>query len=457
MKLDLVSLIMNPFILVFTTIGVGMLLARIKLGRFTFGLSNCLFVGLLVGWGIYKFAQSLPSTNSGYSKALQLIKVGVIDQDFFNLFLVLFIASVGLLASRDLGKIIQKYGSKFIILGFLITFTGGAVTYGMAVLLPGRNSWEITGVYTGALTSSPGLAAALESVRQHSRQIVENYPHLSERVKQEILMKIKVNEEKTFSPPDSLTNDQKEQYIKNAEAGVGVGHSIGYPFGVLVVILAVHLIPWIFKLDLVRERGIFLREVAEGKEGMGIKTRGETTGFDLLGFIIVCLLGYFLGEIRLNLGPLGYFSLGSTGGVLFTSLLLGYFGKISIINFRMNHEILGIIREISLAFFLAIVGLRYGYYVFSTLTGYGIYLVIISLIVGLTAILIGYLVGRYIFKLNWIILVGAICGGMTSTPGLGAAIEAIGSDEPAAGYGAIYPFALLGMVIFSITLHILPI
>jgi putative transport protein len=40
---------------------------------------------------------------------------------------------------------------------------------------------------------------------------------------------------------------------------------------------------------------------------------------------------------------------------------------------------------------------------------------------------------------------------------IGAAIEAVGSDGPAAGYGAIYPFALLGMVIFSIILHNLPI
>jgi len=50
-------------------------------------------------------------------------------------------------------------------------------------------------------------------------------------------------------------------------------------------------------------------------------------------------------------------------------------------------------------------------------------------------------------------LSGAICGGMTSTPGLGAAIDAAGSDEPAAGYGAVYPFALLGMVLFSIILN----
>jgi putative transport protein len=65
----------------------------------------------------------------------------------------------------------------------------------------------------------------------------------------------------------------------------------------------------------------------------------------------------------------------------------------------------------------------------------------------------GFLVGRYLFKINWVMLSGAICGGMTSTPGLGAAIDAIGCDDPAAGYGAVYPFALLGMVVFSILLN----
>ena len=79
-----------------------------------------------------------------------------------------------------------------------------------------------------------------------------------------------------------------------------------------------------------------------------------------------------------------------------------------------------------------------------------------SLAVGAIAIMVGFLLGRYVFKLNWIMLSGAICGGMTSTPGLGAATEAVGSDDPGAGYGATYPFALLGMVIFTIILHKLP-
>jgi len=57
--------------------------------------------------------------------------------------------------------------------------------------------------------------------------------------------------------------------------------------------------------------------------------------------------------------------------------------------------------------------------------------------------------GRKLWKINWIILAGAICGAMTSTPGLGAAISATDSEDCAAGYGAAYPVALFCMVIFT--------
>lgn len=122
----------------------------------------------------------------------------------------------------------------------------------------------------------------------------------------------------------------------------------------------------------------------------------------------------------------------------------------------MNSKILGVVRQLSLAFFLAIVGLRYGFKVFDALFGSGAYLALVSLVVGVVAMLIGFFIGRYVFKINWVMLAGAICGGMTSTPGLGAAVDALESDDPAAGYGATYPFALLGMVIFTIILHKMP-
>ena len=80
--------------------------------------------------------------------------------------------------------------------------------------------------------------------------------------------------------------------------------------------------------------------------------------FDLTAFIVACFLGYTIGRLKFNLGPLGYVALGSTGGVLLTSLILGHIGKIDMLHFRMDNKILVVIREISLVFFLAIIGLR---------------------------------------------------------------------------------------------------
>jgi len=135
MQFNLAVWIMNPFVLMMITVFLGMFFGKIKFGKFTFGVSGCLFVGLIIGWWVYKLASTFPKTESGYNEALELIKNGVIDKGFFTLFLILFIAAVGLLAAKDIGIIIKKYGSKFIILGFLITFTGAAVTVSVNLLV----------------------------------------------------------------------------------------------------------------------------------------------------------------------------------------------------------------------------------------------------------------------------------------------------------------------------------
>ncbi|HZX47165.1 MAG TPA: hypothetical protein VFF83_07820 [Clostridia bacterium] len=411
MEFDWVEWVTSPFVLMAVSVFTGVLIGRIKVGRFSLGISGALFTGLVVGWFIYnKFALPYEGTPEAPGYAAGILSDGVVHIDFFYLFLMLFVASVGLLASKDLGAVVKKYGVKFIILGFLITFAGAAVTYLMVLASPGQDPFAVSGVYVGALTSSPGLGAAIETV---------------------------------------------SRYGTDAEAAVGAGYAISYPFGVLVVILAVNFIPLMLGIDMEREKEVFKREMAEARSAVGTREIPEVS-FDIAGFFLTIIIGYTIGSIRVHMGPLGFFSLGSTGGVLIGALLLGYMGKLGGIHFRMGSKVLGVIREVSLAFFLSIVGLRYGYRVFDALISGGAYLAFVSLVVGTLAILAGYLVGRHLFGINWVMLSGAICGGMTSTPGLGAAIDAVGSDDPAAGYGAVYPFALLGMVMFSILLHRMP-
>jgi putative transport protein len=464
MKLEIMDLILNPFILMFVTVVLGLWFGKVKFGKFSFGSSGALFVGLVVGWAAYKLANGIYSsgdeTAAGYEAARVIFESNggkVINQLFFSTSLILFVAGVGLLAAKDIGYIIRKYGPRFIIMGLVITFVGAGMTYVCTAFTHNTNSYAVVGVYTGAMTSSPGLASALETAELHSKELADDYPNLSQKEKESIVEIINMDEKYNLKAEDvkELDPAQKQAYVNQATGQVGIGSAVGYPFGVIIVILAVNFLSVIFKFDVEEEK----RQYREEMRNAALKGAGKTiptTKFSIASLAMVCFFGYILGSIRVYAGPLGYVSLESTGGVLIGALVLGYIGKIGPMSFRMDPKTLGIVRELGLVFFLAIVGLNYGYGVFDAIAGSGVTLALVSLVVGFVACMVGFFLGRYVFKLNWILLVGALCGGMTSTPGLGAATDAVGSDEPGAGYGATYPFALLGMVIFTIVLNKLP-
>ncbi|MDD3656826.1 MAG: hypothetical protein PHI72_08735 [Atribacterota bacterium] len=453
-------LIINPIVLISLCVLLGILFGNIRLGRFSFSTSGSMFVGIVVGWLIIKYIHTIEPNSEIYSTAQNILSREIIDKGFFDLFLILFIASVGLLAARDVGRVIKKYGIKFILMGFLITFLGAATTYCFSLLNPVENPYLYTGVYTGALTSSPGLGAALETARLHSTELADRFSQLKDSEKKKILNIINYGEKFDTDSLLSLSEEQKNIFIKNSEVAIGTGYAVGYPFGVIIVIFAMNFFPVIFKINTDKEKLLLIEELGGNKTAPSYKEKDNNKAkevyFDLSAFSLVCLIGYVLGIIKITFYSFGEISLGSTGGVLIAALILGHIGNIGLFCFRMNNRVLGVIRTISLAYFFAVIGLRYGYRVINSLSGPGLFLVIASLFIGSIAMIMGFLVGRYLFKINWIMLSGAICGGMTSTPGLGAAVDAVGSDEPAAGYGAVYPFALLGMVFFSILLnHIL--
>lgn len=464
-KFDVIGLMLNPFVLMFITITLGLLFGKIKFGKFSFGTSGALFVGLAVGWGVYGFAQKIydagDETAAGFKAAAQIMSGNggkVINTYFFSAALIVFVAAVGLLAAKDLGIVLKKYGAKFVVLGLLITLVGAGATYACTAVCKGTNQYAVCGVYTGAMTSSPGLASALETAEIQATEMANNYENESELNKTAVVRVLALNEkyeDLTVENTSSLTDEMKADFVNQATAQVGIGSAVAYPFGVIIVILAVNFLNVIFKFDVEEEKKRYRLEMEAARNMQGVR-EVPTTEFSIISFALVCFIGYLIGSIKVYMGPLGYVSLESTGGVLIGALLLGYIGKLGPISFRMDPKVLGIVRELGLAFFLAIVGLNYGYGAVDALMGSGITLALVSLFVGAVACMAGFLVGRYVFKLNWIMLSGAICGGMTSTPGLGAATEAVGSDEPGAGYGATYPFALFGMVIFTIILNKLP-
>ena len=107
-------------------------------------------------------------------------------------------------------------------------------------------------------------------------------------------------------------------YASNAAGQVGMGYAVGYPFGVIVVILAVNFLNVIFRFNVEEEKRKYALEMAQAKKDIKVKEI-PTTPFNILSFAIVCFAGYLLGNLNVYMGPLGYVSLESTGGVLIAS------------------------------------------------------------------------------------------------------------------------------------------
>jgi putative transport protein len=457
------AFVCSPFFLMFVAVITGLAFGKIKFGTFNFGTSGTLFTGLVVGWLAYRLGGSILAAGesaAGYTAAAVMMRNGIISTDFFNFFLILFVAAVGILAGKDLKAILRKYGVRFIIMGVLTTAVGFCAVYGVTLAVThtgigNASPYEVTGVYTGALTSSPGLAAALETSGKESLLVGERYKNYSYEEKLDILEIVSPGENLTPEECPELSAEQIRAYQDYAQSGVGIGHAVAYPFGVLMVIIAMNFMPKIFRMKMEDEWERYEREMAEAREDSasgGVKD----AAFGIAAYFLAALVGLALGEIQIYLGPIGWFSLGSTGGVLIGALILGSIGKIGPVVFRMESKVPTALRELGLAFFLAVVGLRYGGKVVDALTSSGLQLVFATLIVSFVALLCSFMLGRYVFKLNWVLLSGAMCGGMTSTPGLGAAVDALKSDAPGTSYGAAYPFALLTKIILVILLHKLP-
>lgn len=386
--MNFTEMMTNPFILMFLSIFFGQLIGKIEFKNIKLGSSGGLFVGILISYFITKYL-ALNTDDSLVSGQT------LIPKDLFNLSLIGFIASVGLLASKNIRETIKNSGFKFLVLGLVITFTGAVSTWIFSSVLLAKHQASIIGTYVGALTSSPGLATAIEAARN-----LEG----------------------------------------NGEAMVGLGYSISYMSGTIIVIVFVQLLGKYCKREGIKKQPYY----AKGRKGI------EESDFSVAAFCIVCLIGVMVGKINVNFGKyIGNFSLGSTGGVLISALIFGDIGKIKSLNFNMNKKNLSAIRDISLNMFISTVGLNYGYDALYLVRTSGIQLLGIGVFTGMISITAGYLVGMKILRLNPIYLIGGICGGMTSTPGLAAAIESTNTDEVTISYGATYPFALFFMILFT--------
>lgn len=313
---------------------------------------------------------------------------------------VLFVGAVGFIAGPNFFRNFKKNAKSYILLGIIIIFSGTLSCIAIIKIfdIPAPLA---SGILTGALTSTPGLSAASEAARAISA---------------------------------------------DAENMVSVGYGVAYPFGVIGVVLFVQLMPKMLKADMVFERQAF--ESIETKVTGRIEgTRYRLDSVGLFALSLGIVSGVILGSITIPLPGGASFSLGTTGGPLITGLLLSHYGHIGYIDLTVDKKILSVIREFGLCLFLIGAGFKGGNGFVEILMAYGVKLFVYGAIMTLIPMIIGFVIARVFLNLNLLNNLGSICGGMTSTPALGALIEVAGTDDVATAYAATYPIALVSVVL----------
>lgn len=171
----------------------------------------------------------------------------------------------------------------------------------------------------------------------------------------------------------------------------------------------------------------------------------QNTDFVVFGLAIFA--GALVGlALTFPIGGL-HIALGSSVAVLLIGLAIGWRNSIQPKFAFIPAGALEFMTSIGLAAFVAMIGLKAGPVFVDAIKEIGIKVFLGGVIVTLTPQLVGLFVGRYILKLNPVLLLGALAGAQTMTAALASVQERSGSPVAVIGYSSTVAF---GHVLISI-------
>ena len=159
-----------------------------------------------------------------------------------------------------------------------------------------------------------------------------------------------------------------------------------------------------------------------------------------LGIMLGCIVAnipFFIPGINENL------RLGLTGGPLVVAILIGYFGpKYNLVTYNTISANL-MLREIGICIFLACVGLGTGEQFIETVaTEKGMIWIVYGIAITMIPIILGGIIGRFVFHINYFTLLGVLAGANTNPSALAYVRDQTSADAPTVGYANVYPFAM---------------
>lgn len=319
--------------------------------------------------------------------------------------LLCFVTSVGFIAGPKFFSNLKRNAKSYAFIGFCVIGSAALVTAIIIMCTP-INAAMGVGILSGALTTTPGFAAAQDALLSYENS-------------------------------EALINE------------VTVGHAIGYPFGVVGVVLFVQIVPIILRADLKVEQQKLVASSDQSGERVLPANLLKLDPMGLAPFALAICLGIILGKVSIPLPGGASFALGNTGGALLMGLILGHFGHLGKISMELSADFLKSFREFGLIMFLIGAGVPGGNGFVEIIQEQGFILFVYGAIMTLVPMILGYLIARYVVKLCMLNNLGSLTGGMTSTPALGALINAAKTDDVAAAYASTYPVALVMVVLAS--------
>ncbi len=417
--------------LVFLITVLGYLLGRIEIKGVGLGTAGVFLVALVFG----HFACADDSL---------FHKIGLVTIDMkqmkssmkliSDLGLLCFVTSVGFIAGPKFFTNLKKNYKSYALIGLIIIGTASLSCWAL-VKSTDVDAAMLVGILSGSLTTTPGFAAANEVLANADQSLVDAYTNAGVFA--------------TYLAENGLETLSIEEARQVLVDRCTVGHAIGYPFGVVGVVLFVQLVPKILRANIAEEqKKLHAADDAQAER----KLPENLMKLDPIGlgpFALAIILGIFLGKVSIPLPGGANFSLGNTGGALIMGLILGHFGHIGPISMRISNEFLRSFREYGLVFFLIGAGVPGGAGFVHDVKQYGFILFVYGAVMEIIPMLLGYVFARYVVKLCMLNNLGSITGGMTSTPALGALINTAKTDDVAAAYAATYPVALVLVVLAS--------
>lgn len=165
---------------------------------------------------------------------------------------------------------------------------------------------------------------------------------------------------------------------------------------------------------------------------------------NLVTIFLGIALGILVGSIPIMFPGIPQpVKLGLAGGPLVVAILIARFGyKLKLVAYTTTSANL-ILREMGISIFLACVGLNAGNGFVDTLVNNGGFVWVgYGLLITLIPLLVVGLLGRFVFKLNYLQLSGMMAGATTDPPALAYANSLSDSDAAAVGYATVYPLTM---------------